>query len=115
MDYFELLGVSRQASAADIRSAYAKLAREKHPDRFTDPAEKQKAHALFSDLTTAFNTLSNERARREYESQIDKPKLTSPAEIAADAYARGLQLLEQRQAGAAVELLRSAVHHGPGD
>jgi len=115
MDYFALLGVSRGASVAEIRLAYAKLAREKHPDRFTDPGEKQKAHALFSELTTAFNTLSNERARREYEAQLEKPKLTSPEDIAGDAYARGLQAAEARQYGEAVELLRGAVHHAPGD
>ena len=110
-----MLGVSRQASAAEIRSAYAKLAREKHPDRFLDPAEKQRAHALFSELTTAFNTLANERTRNEYEAQLAKPKLTSPEEIAGDAYARGLQAFEARQYAEAVELFRSAVYHGPAD
>ncbi len=112
-DYFEVLGVSRQASAAEIRQAYARLAKEKHPDRFLDPVEKEKAQEFFKEVTAAFNTLSNERSRREYEGEISRPRLTSPEEIAQDAYARGVQQLEQRQYHEAVELLRSAVHHAP--
>ena len=54
-DYYQLLGVTPQASAGEIRQAYAKLAREKHPDRFTDPAAKQQAQRAFQDLTTAFH------------------------------------------------------------
>jgi curved DNA-binding protein CbpA len=114
-DYFEVLGVSRQASAAEVRQAYLRLAKEKHPDRFPDPVEKEKAQEFFKELTAAFNTLSNERSRREYEAETSRPKLTSPEEIAQDAYARGVQQLEQRQYHEAVELLRSAVHHAPTD
>ena len=56
-DYYELLGVAPSASAAEVRQAYVRLAREKHPDRFPDPAEKQRAQSAFQDITTAFNTL----------------------------------------------------------
>ena len=58
-DYYEMLGVAPTASVAEIRKAYALLAREKHPDRFTDPAEKQRAETAFQDITTAFNALVN--------------------------------------------------------
>ena len=60
-------GVARNATAADIRKAYVRLARERHPDRFTDPAEKKQAEEAFTELTAAFNALSNERSRREYD------------------------------------------------
>ncbi|HSD67086.1 MAG TPA: J domain-containing protein, partial [Vicinamibacteria bacterium] len=49
-----MLGVAPSASTAEIRQAYARLAREKHPDRFTDPAEKDRAQKLFQDITHAF-------------------------------------------------------------
>ncbi len=114
-DYFEVLGVSRGASAGEVRQAYVRLAKERHPDRFPDPAEKQKAQEFFKELTAAFNTLSNEKSRREYEAEIARPKLTSPEEIGRDAFARGVQHLEQKQFHEAVELLRSAVHHVPGE
>jgi curved DNA-binding protein CbpA len=114
-DYYEILGVPRDASTGDIRKAYALIAREKHPDRVTDPVAKERAQEFFKDATAAFNTLSNEKGRQEYDRSLSRPVLTSPAEIAQDAYARALASLEARDAPAAVELLRSAVHHQPGE
>jgi len=81
--HYEILGVPRSASAAEIRKAYLGLARERHPDRFTDPAEKKTAHDFFADLTTAFNTLSNETNRKEYDQEVERPKLQTPSEIAS--------------------------------
>ena len=49
-DFYEILGVARTVSSAEIRKAYATIAREKHPDRFNDPADKAKAQELFHDL-----------------------------------------------------------------
>lgn len=114
-DYYELLGVSAEASVTDIRKAYALIARDKHPDRFTDPVEKERAQEYFKEVTTAFNTLSNEKNRQEYDRSLAKPRLTSPTEIAEDAYTRGLQSLEARDLQGAVDLLRAAVYNVPAD
>ncbi len=114
-DYYEILGISRQATTAEVRKAYARIAREKHPDRIADPAEKQWAQEFFKEATAAFNALSNERSRREYDEELARPKLTRPEDIAADAYARGLERLEARDSVGAAELLRAAVHHAPGE
>jgi tetratricopeptide (TPR) repeat protein len=114
-DYYEILGVPKNASAADIRKAYAQLARERHPDRFADPAEKKQAEALFTELTAAFNALTNDRARRDYDQSLAKPKVAVPEEIARNAYERGLQQLEQRRFHEAVELLRTAVQMMPNE
>jgi curved DNA-binding protein CbpA len=113
-DYYQLLGVTPQASAGEIRQAYAKLAREKHPDRFTDPAAKQQAQRAFQDLTTAFNALTNPKARQEYDQARDKPVPKTPEEIATDAYERSQAALEAGQLHEAVQLLHTAVHHAPG-
>jgi curved DNA-binding protein CbpA len=114
-DFYAILGLARTASSAEIRKAYAVLARERHPDRFTDPKEKQKAEAFFKEATAAFNTLSNERSRQEYDAALDRPAPTTPDEIARDAYARALQCVEAGDAGGALDLLRVAVHNRPGE
>ena len=112
-DHYQMLGVSKTASANEIRQAYARLAKEKHPDRFLDPAEKQKAHAFFQDLTTAFNALYNANSRREYDASLERPTPTTPQEIAKDAFERSGQMLEAGQVQEAVTLLHTAVHHAP--
>jgi len=112
-DYYQLLGVTPQASAGEIRQAYARLAREKHPDRFQDPEAKQQAQRAFQDITTAFNALANPKSRQEYDQQRDKPVPRTPEEIATDAYERSGPALEAGDLDEAVKLLRTAVHHAP--
>jgi curved DNA-binding protein CbpA len=114
-DHYELLGVSPSASAAEVRKAYARLAREKHPDRFTDPAEKERAQRAFQDITHAFNTLVNPERRAEYDQERERgPQPTTPEEIAADAFDRGQAALGAGQVEQAITLLQTAVHNAPG-
>jgi predicted Zn-dependent protease len=113
-DYYQLLGVAPSASAAEIRRAYAGLARDKHPDRFTDPGQKQRAQTEFQDITTAFNALMNPRSRAEYDETRLRPQPRTPEEIAQDAHGRAAALVEAGQLDEAVTLLRTAVHHAPG-
>ena len=112
-DYYELLGVNPTASSGEIRKAYLRLAREKHPDRFSEGPEKDAASAVFQDLTTAFNTLCNERSRREYDETRSRPQPTTPEDIARDAFERSSPLLKRGALDEAVTLLRTAVHHAP--
>jgi curved DNA-binding protein CbpA len=111
--YYEILGVPNTASAAEVRSAYARLARERHPDRFSDPAEKAAAGEFFKDLTAAFNTLSNDKHRREYDEELARPRAAPPQEIAQRAFARGVEMFEARKYHEAVELLRTAAQLFP--
>jgi len=112
-DYYEILGVTPQAGPADIRQAYARLARERHPDRFPDPAAKARAQAEFQALTTAFNTLLNPRSREEYDASRHRPVPRTPEEIARDAFERAQPLVEAGRLDDALTLLRTAVHHAP--
>jgi curved DNA-binding protein CbpA len=114
-NYYDILGVGKNASAAEVRQAYLKLARERHPDRFPDPEERGRAQEFFKDLTAAFNTLSNDRERREYDQSLSRPKAAAPEEIARQAYERGVHEFEAKNFHEAVELLRTAVNHGPTD
>src|SRR5689334_20489202 len=114
-NFYDVLGVKPNASSAEIRKAYALLARERHPDRFSDPVEKKKAEEFFKDLTAAFNTLSNDKSRREYDDSLVKPQAAPPQQIAMNAYARGLDMYEKKKYHEALELFRTAADLFPED
>jgi len=108
-DYYETLGVARNASAIEIRKAYTKLARDRHPDRFSDPVEKERAQEFFKDATAAFNTLTNDQMRREYDAELDRPKAT-PEERVAFLLAEGEELLKSGELGHAVDRVRQVIY-----
>src|SRR5512143_2512904 len=114
-NHYEILGVAPNARAAGLRQSYLRLARERQPDPFPDPEQRAAAQDFFKDLTAAFNTLSNDRARREYDESLAKPRFTAPEEIARDAFERGVRHCEAKQFHEAVELLRTAVQLVPDD
>ena len=63
-DYYEVLSVSKQANAAEIKKAYRKLALQFHPDR--NPGDKQ-AEDNFKEASEAYEVLSNEDKRTVYD------------------------------------------------
>jgi DnaJ-class molecular chaperone len=63
-DYYEVLGVSRSASADEIAKAYRKLARQHHPDR--NPGDKQ-AEGRFKEIQNAYDTLSDPKKKAMYD------------------------------------------------
>jgi tetratricopeptide (TPR) repeat protein len=69
-DHFELLGVSPQASAGELRAAYALLARTLHPDACSDPALadlNEQRKVVFLRVCQAYETLRDPEARTTYE------------------------------------------------
>jgi molecular chaperone DnaJ len=62
-DYYEILGISRSASDAEIKRAYHRLARQYHPDLNKDPD----AEELFKQINEAYEALGDRRKRREYD------------------------------------------------
>ncbi|MCM2255388.1 MAG: DnaJ domain-containing protein [Vicinamibacteria bacterium] len=112
-DYYEILGIARTASSAEVRKAYAVIARERHPDRFTDPEQRKAAQAYFTDATSAFNTLASDTQRREYDLSLSRPRLDTPERIAEDAFKRGQAAMEQKDFHTAVELFKVAADRQP--
>ena len=62
-DYYELLGVNRNASEEDIKKAYRKLALQYHPDR--NPGDKQ-AEEKFKEVSEAYSVLCDAQKRAQY-------------------------------------------------
>lgn len=63
-DYYEVLGVSKNADAAEIKKAYRKLALKYHPDK--NPGNKE-AEEKFKEAAEAYDVLSNEEKRKRYD------------------------------------------------
>ena len=64
MDFYEILGVAKNATQDEIKKAYRKLAMEYHPDR--NKWDKQKEEK-FKEINEAYSTLSDEQKRRNYD------------------------------------------------
>lgn len=75
-DYYHVLGVKRSATAAEIKSAYRKLARKRHPDVNLG---SEKAAREFALLSLAYHTLIDPQERAFHDQQLDKR--TRPSSI----------------------------------
>lgn len=64
-DFYEVLGVTKSASASDIKSAYRKAALKWHPDKHKD--NKEEAEKKFKEINEAYQVLSDEKKKQAYD------------------------------------------------
>jgi tetratricopeptide (TPR) repeat protein len=81
LDHFEVLGLERSATEAEVRETYAGYARILHPDACLDPALddlREKREAVFIRLSAAHETLRHSDSRASYERAFEPSKLRFP-------------------------------------
>jgi hypothetical protein len=125
---FEILGVSRDATVAQVREAYYRLAKRFHPDVHHDAALsdlRDKLEELFTRLGEAYEVLCSPRIRASYERDLARQEgaqgvpiaAVDPAlgrEVAAEAIERGIQSLAQERYWEAIRLFESAIPRAEG-
>lgn len=101
-DLYEALGVSKTATADEIRKAYRKLARKYHPD--VNPGDKR-AEEQFKKISAAYDVLSDDKKRKAYDEFGDESLQGGFDADKAREYAKWQQTRQQRQ--------RSPFQEGP--
>ena len=117
VNYYEILGVERSASDAEIRDRFRKLARENHPDRYRGP-DKAEAERKFQTLTEAVNVLTNPAKRKQHDGELAAGGGRGPADYTqvAKAYvAKGVKAFKENDLRGAYENFDMAVKHNPQD
>ncbi len=72
-NYYDVLGVNKNASQADIKSAYRKLAKQYHPDFHPGDAA---AAEKFKEINEANEVLSDEQKRKQYDYELEHPGMS---------------------------------------
>lgn len=132
-DYYDVLGVGRQASDEELKNAYHTLARRYHPDRFhqSDAKLSNQIDSAFAYIARAYGTLGDHTSRAAYDAQHDTgaPQETASAptdhseskvatkkpesDRAESSYQKGLAAAKQNQPEQALRLFAEAASLEP--
>jgi len=125
--HYEVLDVGALSEMTEIKKAYHELARRFHPDRYHQSELRARLESAFARIGRAYETLSNEKLRRDYDTSLvgkDKTKPAEPAKKetpaapastkqpeanrAATSFKRGTEALERGQHEDAIRFLAEA-------
>jgi curved DNA-binding protein CbpA len=125
-NHFEALGVSQRAGVDEIQRAYFALVRDLHPDRLRRTADgavpadaRALAEQIHHQLTTAYETLADERRRRDYGARLEQGHKTAVSEDltrllkAETNFRKGEAALDNGRLGDAVGHFRDATNLYP--
>jgi tetratricopeptide (TPR) repeat protein len=112
-NHFEVLGLTRKASAGDVKKAYFSLARRFHPDVHHGASLgdlRDKLEAVFIRLGEAHEVLRDQSKRSDYEERLGRPRPQAPTEPGAQPTATGAapEADEQAAANRAAEAVQRA-------
>lgn len=123
LNYYEILGVSREAGRDEIKRAYFRLAKEYHPDRHFEAGMDSMTpmlEGLFRAITEAYDTLLMEGTRKEYDAEFTMKKFQGrkeePAKGTANAagfFSQGEQALKKGDLKAALYYFEAALKNTP--
>lgn len=82
MNYYEILKVSKNASIDDIKSSYKSLVKKYHPDLY--PGDKTFAEKKIKQINEAYEILSNEEKRKEYDDYLNSKEQYTPPDYRQD-------------------------------
>lgn len=123
MDHYDLLALKNTATFNEIKEGYYLLAKKFHPDRFgdsRDPELKEKANFVFARINKAFEVLSHEERRREYDmkgyKEIQSMERGSEnlQEKANLFYRKAKTLYAQKKFWEAASIMEEAIRNDPG-
>src|SRR2546429_7986252 len=111
-DYYEVLGVSRTASAEELKRAYRKLALQFHPDR--NPNDPQ-AESRFKEVNEAYEVLSDQSKRQRYDTFGHSAQGTPGFDFGGGGFRGGKHIFQQffRAAAAGPRRPRAPRRAGP--
>ncbi|HSG31880.1 MAG TPA: DnaJ domain-containing protein [Thermodesulfobacteriota bacterium] len=117
-DHYMILGVDKDSTKQQIRDSYYALVKKYHPDILAklDDSTRDKADKIFSVITTAYQTLSDDEKREEYDSVSELDDLKSEAQILYQAevsFNEGAALLKQKKYALAEEKFNNAIQINP--
>lgn len=116
--YYEVLGISKGATPAEIKLAYLKLAKQTHPDLVAaGSAGAESRHHRFVEINQAYSTLIHADRRRTYDEQIEMGK--SPDDVRREkafmaVFNRGVRDLQEGNLGEAIASFERVLDEGAG-
>jgi len=110
--FYEILGVEPQASQDQVKAAFRRLARERHPDRFQGPT-RERAEKDFQAITEAYNVLNDPAQRERYDQTLSSKSSqpSNPRDLARALLAKAAGLVKTGQGAEAKEYFVQAIAH----